>query len=145
MDHGSGRKQGRALGTDGLGRQEQRRLAMLIRLAAASLAIGATAPWLVAQSSARGPCESILYGFVGAEAPPRAGRYKNPMDGTFHTLKDTTLLDAGAIQRVAVWPHRAGGDTVWDVVATLTPSAADIFARATAAHVGQTIVIRIGD
>lgn len=118
---------------------------MLTQWFVASLAIGVTVPSLPAQSTSRSPCESIQYGFVDVSKPSPAKGYQEPRTGKFYALKDTTVLAASAIERVTVWPHRLGSDTVFDVFATLTPSAAGTFAAVTEAHIGQTIAVRVGD
>lgn len=107
--------------------------------------IGAIAPSLAAQTAATLPCDSIQYRFVDTTASPRSHRYRASESGRSYALDDTVVLQATDIQRVDVWRHQLAGDTVWDVVATLTAAAARRFATATAAHVGRTMAVRVGE
>src|SRR5690349_11860543 len=118
---------------------------LLCTLLPYSVATFIAAAATVAPAAAQTPCETIQYRFVDPRATPGLARYRNRRTGESLALEDSIVLDAKDIDRVAAVAHRVGRDTVWSVIATLTPAAAQAFAATTANHTGDTMAVRIGD
>jgi preprotein translocase subunit SecD len=103
-------------------------------------------PAIVSGQSPEHPkCETLQFRFVDESSPSGARRYVDTSQNGEYSLRDTVVLDGRGIDSIRVTAHRFLGDTVWDVSARVIPAAARAWGDATASHVGQRIVVLLGD
>lgn len=107
---------------------------------------------LSAQAPKPEKCEHIQLRFADTVyrspdlVPPNTRVYRNSAQEPWsYPLKDTVVLDEGALVSVGVEYVRYGPQRVWSVFGRITPRGAEAFSDATAHHVGQYLGIMIGD
>jgi hypothetical protein len=111
----------------------------------ACFALAITPVVLVGQTSTASRCDSIQYRFIDEGAPTTARHHPSLDDGESYALRDSTVVEGRDIAEIEVLPHRVGSDSSWDVIARLTPAGTSAMTAVTGRHLGQTLVVLLGD